>query len=625
MNTDPANDILRRYWGHEALRPAQQKAIGAVMEGRDTLAILPTGGGKSVCYQIPALLLPGVTLVVSPLIALMEDQVKALTKKGIPAAYINSTLPYPEIQSRLDQASVGNIRILYITPERIATENFEQAARYMNVSLIAVDEAHCISEWGHDFRPAYRNIAGLRKLFSAPVIALTATATRKTATDICQSLSFRADFEIVLESLRRANLTYRATESNSCTEDLLNILRQDTGTAIVYCGTRAEVLATAHLLEKNGISATQYHAGLAAAVRSRALSQWMGGEKRVMVATNAFGMGIDKADVRTIVHRYIPPSPEDYFQQAGRVGRDGLPGKAIVLYDRKAVSTMKRLSGNTPDARHVLAVYRSLCVFLHIGEGELPEGDALFPPDDFYRFCGKDPAEVRTALAVLVRSGIIRFSDSENPLPRVRVLATPAECHNIPDGNTARAMEALARSLDGVFSYASDLDPELLADQASLTIKDFEKALEDLSKWGMIEYRPAKKYSSLFLCTPRNDSAVKALLEKSSADTAIRRKERAGKMEEYLRTDQCRARWLEAYFGENRTEDCQMCDNCLKNGKGSSVEKILGSRRLSAQAIAQETGQSLEEVIASLRILMEEGRAVFDGRGKFYLKSDRPQ
>lgn len=623
MNTDTANDILRRYWGHTALRPAQQKAIAAVMEGRDTLAILPTGGGKSVCYQVPALLFPGVTLVVSPLIALMEDQVKALTGKGIRAAYINSTLSYPEIQIRLDQAAAGNIRILYITPERIATESFQQASRYLNISLIAVDEAHCISEWGHDFRPAYRNIAGLRKLFSAPVIALTATATRKTATDICQSLSFGSDFEIVLESLRRPNLAYLATESNSCTEDLLGILQQNPGTGIVYCGTRAEVLATAHMLEKNGISAAQYHAGLSVPVRSRALGQWMNGEKRVMVATNAFGMGIDKADVRTIVHRYIPPSPEDYFQQAGRAGRDGKPGKAIVLYDRKAVATMKRLSESSPDARHVLAVYRLLCTFLGIGEGEFPDGETSFPPEDFYLFSGKDPVEVRAALAVLVRTGIIRFSDNENPLPRVRILASPAECHDIPEGNTSRAMEALVRSLDGVFSYANDLDPELLAPQAALTVKDFEKALEDLSKWGMIEYRGAKKYSSLFFCAPRNDRAVKSLLEKNAAEAASRRKERAEKMEEYLRTKECRARWLESYFGEHRAEDCLACDNCLKNQKGPGVERILQGRRLSAQTIARETGQNLEEVIASLRILMEEGQAGFDGRGKFYLKPDK--
>ena len=325
--TAEADELLRCYWGHECLRPAQRKAIEAVLAARDTLAILPTGGGKSVCYQIPALLLDGVTLVVSPLIALMEDQVKALSRKGIPAACINSSLPASEIALRLDQAANGALKLLYLTPERITTESFARMARYLPVSLLAVDEAHCISQWGHDFRPAYREIVRARDFFPVPTIALTATATRETAADICRSLRFAEDFQVVRESFRRENISYQVVENESVATELLELLWEDPqGCAIVYCGTRAEVLATARMLEENGISAGEYHAGLSASIRSRALRKWIEGEKRVMVATNAFGMGIDKADVRLVVHRYIPPSPEDYFQQAGRAGRPSLSG-----------------------------------------------------------------------------------------------------------------------------------------------------------------------------------------------------------------------------------------------------------------------------------------------------------
>ena len=625
--TADADELLRRYWGHECLRPAQRKAIEAVLAARDTLAILPTGGGKSVCYQIPALLLDGVTLVVSPLIALMEDQVKALSRKGIPAACINSSLPASEIALRLDQAANGALKLLYLTPERIATESFARMARYLPVSLLAVDEAHCISQWGHDFRPTYREIVRARDFFPAPTIALTATATRQTAADICRSLRFSEDFQVVRESFRRENISYQVVENESVATELLELLREDPqGCAIVYCGTRAEVLATARMLEENGISAGEYHAGLSAAIRSRALRKWIEGEKRIMVATNAFGMGIDKADVRLVVHRYIPPSPEDYFQQAGRAGRDGRPSRAVILYDRKAIATLRRRSTSGIAPEEVLKVYRLLCAYCGLGEGEAPEGKYAFSPEDFFPRCPLPEAEVREALDTLVRTGILVFPDGENLVPRVRILASPEECRQLDRGVAARALEALTRSCEGIFSYPCPIDPQQVASLAEASVQDFLEALERLSEWKMIEYFPAKRFRPLYFCSSRCDRAVGKLLERTIRLSAARRKERVEKMEDYLRTRECRARWIELYFGEDRPDDCRVCDNCLKSLRGSTpLEQALCGKSLSAKALAEATGMSLEQTIEVLRERMDAGVVEFDGRGKFSLtKNARP-
>lgn len=613
-----AEQLLRRYWGYDTLRPAQEQAIRAVLKGRDTLTLMPTGGGKSVCYQIPALMLPGVTLVISPLIALMEDQVKALRDKGIPATYVNSTLTSAEMAARMEQAAAGQIKLLYLTPERIPTDSFAQTARYLNVSLIAVDEAHCISDWGHDFRPAYRNISSLRRMFPAPVIALTATATRQTAADICRSLGFSKDFEIVRETLRRENLSYRAVESLRPNEELIDHLRENDGSAIVYCGTRNDVLATARMLSANGLPAAQYHAGLAPAIRSRALKEWLGGDKKIMVATSAFGMGIDKADVRAVVHRYIPPSPEDYFQQAGRAGRDGKPCLAVILYDRKSLATMKRLAGIRPDPNAAARTYRTLCTYFGLAPGEIPQPPVRFSLEEFCAFARQDAEEIRLSLGLLTRSGAIGFFGGENLCDRAKIRATPEQCYSLPEGPLSSALESLIRSCDGIFSYPNDLDTEKLADIAALTVADFTAALTRLADWGMIEYQPARKYRMLHFNFPRDDARVASTLEKMTQNGAQRSAERAARMEDYLLTDTCRARWIETYFGETRADDCGTCDNCLRPAGGTPIEQALGDKKMTARQLSEATGFSLEEVISHLRTLMEAGKVAFDGHGKFF-------
>ena len=613
--------LLRRYWGHRALRPAQRKVIDAVLGGRDTLAILPTGGGKSVCYQIPALSLPGLTIVVSPLIALMEDQVAALREKGIPAGCLSSSLSALRQAECLDAAAAGRLKLLYITPERIVTESFSRVARYLNVSLIAVDEAHCISDWGHDFRPAYRHIVRLRSFFPVPVVALTATATPRTAGDICRSLSFGEDFEVVRESLRRENISYQVRENELGADKLLDVLGEvRTGSAIVYCGTRVDVLATARMLEQNGFRVAQYHAGLDAAMRSRAQRQWMQDEKNIMVATSAFGMGIDKPDVRLIVHRYLPSSPEDYFQQAGRVARDGLPGRAVILYDRKSLAALHRHSLSVADPRTAAVVYRRLCSVYGVAEGEMPDGAFRFSFPEFCAVCDFSEQQVRASLDGLVRAGVISFYQYDASIPQVRIRASVAECHAWPEPHAARVLETLARSCDGVFGYACAFDAEKLAALAELRVEDFLAVLSDLANRKVVEYNPGGKYSDLYFCVPRFDAQVARQLEQLSRFAVQRRGERAEKMEQYLLSQGCRARWIEAYFGENRNEDCGCCDNCCRVDPGGGLERILARQgALSARDLARAMGKSLTETIAELRNAMDAGRVVFDGRGRFSL------
>ncbi|MBR4402955.1 MAG: ATP-dependent DNA helicase RecQ [Flavobacteriales bacterium] len=566
---DTATLLLKKHWGYGSLRETQQRAIESIMSGRDTMVIMPTGGGKSLCYQLPALMCEGIVIVVSPLIALMEDQVKTLNRRGIKARYINSTLSRENISQYLNEAIEGKLRLLYITPERIHTESFSSAAEWLNVAFIAIDEAHCISMWGHDFRPSYREVATMREYFpQAPMMALTATATPSVVNDIASSLGFEERYEKIVQPFRRENLSYEVEFSHHKYNRLIELLTSCTGSAIVYCSSKNTIGELAVMLDKNGMSVTQYHASLSTAVRQAALNDWLTGKKKVMIATSAFGMGIDKADVRMVIHWHIPPTVEDYFQQAGRAGRDGLPARAILLADEKAFSMLEYTISTAESADELMALYTRLCNYMGVGYGDWPSTPARFSFDEF---CSSynitDRNRTRILFSYLVRYGVIAFYGNERHSSRAMIKCNIDECYQMKENSYTRILESLVRSSDGIFSYMVTIDVEKCAAGASMTVEEFCSQMERLKMMGIVDWEKEGSYSYLYYTRTRDDESILSHLRynvKLSADIRHRGIE---KIKEYIHTRECRARWIEAYFGMNEGIECCLCDNCLKTSE----------------------------------------------------------
>ena len=558
--------LLKKHWGYNTLRSSQQKAIESIISGRDTMVIMPTGGGKSLCYQLPSLMCQGLVIVVSPLIALMEDQVKSLRKRGIEARYINSTLSRERITQYLDEAVEGKLRLLYITPERIHTESFSQAARWLNISFIAIDEAHCISMWGHDFRPSYREISTLREYFpQSPVMALTATATPAVVNDIASSLGFMNDYVKIVQPFRRENLSYEVEMCFHKYTRLLELISSCEGSCIVYCGSKNTIGELSQMIDKNGISTAQYHASLSTAVRSRSLKEWLAGEKKVMIATSAFGMGIDKPDVRMVIHWHIPSTVEDYFQQAGRAGRDGLPARAILLADEKAFSMLDYTSTLAESADHLMALYTRLCNYLGVGYGDLPTTPTRFSFDEFcttYKI--SDRNRVRTLFSYLVRYGVIAFYGNEIHSSRAMIKCSIDECYQMKENSYTRILESLIRSSDGIFGYESVIDVEKCAADAQLTVDEFCHQMDRLKMMGIVDWEREGSYSYLYYTMTRDDERILSHLKYNVNLNSQIRNRGIEKIKEYIHTSQCRARWIEAYFGMNEGIECGTCDNCLK-------------------------------------------------------------
>lgn len=563
---DTATHLLKKHWGYGSLRGTQYRAIESIMSGRDTMVIMPTGGGKSLCYQLPALMCDGIVIVVSPLIALMEEQVKTLNRRGIKARYINSTLSRENISQYLNEAIEGKLRLLYITPERIHTESFSSAAEWLNVAFIAIDEAHCISMWGHDFRPSYREVATMREYFpQAPMMALTATATPAVINDIASSLGFEERYEKIVQPFRRENLSYEVEFSHHKYHRLIELLTSCAGSAIIYCSSKNTIGEMADMLDKNGMSVTQYHASLSTAVRQTALNDWLSGKKKVMIATSAFGMGIDKADVRMVIHWHIPPTVEDYFQQAGRAGRDGLPARAILLADEKAFSMLDYTSSTVENTDELMALYTRLCNYMGVGYGDWPSTPARFSFDEF---CSSynitDRNRTRILFSYLVRYGVIAFYGNERHSSRAMIRCSIDECYNMKENSYTRILETLVRSSDGIFNYMVTIDVEKCAASASLTVDEFCVQMEKLKMMGIVDWEKEGSYSYLYYTRTRDDKSILSHLKynvKLSADIRHRGIE---KIKEYIHTPQCRARWIEAYFGMNEGIECGLCDNCLK-------------------------------------------------------------
>ncbi len=559
-------DILKKYWGYDSFRPLQEQIIGSVLAGEDTLALLPTGGGKSVCFQVPQMLKEGLALVVSPLVALMKDQVQNLQARGIKGIAVHSGMSHREVDLALNNAAYDpDCKFLYVSPERLGTSLFASYLDVLPITTIVVDEAHCISQWGYDFRPDYLLIGKLRDRVSAPVLALTATATPSVCEDIMEKLRFRgkvlfkADFE-------RPNISYVVRETTDKVGQLLSVCRAVEGSGIVYMRNRAKCEEVASFLKGAGISADYYHAGLTSSTRSLRQEEWKSSKTRIMVCTNAFGMGIDKPDVRFVVHMDIPDSPEAYFQEAGRAGRDGRRSYAVLLYNGRDLTRLDQLlSISFPSLEFIEDIYHKVHLFYEVpyehGEGR----ELKFSLEEFCARFGLQRAGVHYALSYLDRAGHFTYNEDVDIPTRVRIIPDRQALYGIelPDSRMVSLLEVLMRRYTGIFAFAVSIDEEDVARRMGLDVPALRKLLYEMSLEHVIKYIPCDKSTLIGLRHSRLRPGNLDLKPDYYNQLKANAEERAEKMKDYCgQSSVCRSRYLIEYFGGENVKDCGSCDVC---------------------------------------------------------------
>ena len=574
-------DILRQYWGYDDFRGIQREIIESIGSGHDTLGLMPTGGGKSITFQVPALSKEGTCIVITPLIALMKDQVENLRRRGIRAAAIYSGLTREEIVITLENCIFGAVKILYVSPERLSSELFQTKLRHMHVSFITVDEAHCISQWGYDFRPSYLEIAKIRKFLPGiPVLALTATATPQVVDDICDKLSRNVEcgmwnenshipFNVFRMSFERRNLAYVVRQTTDKREQLIHILQNVKGTAIVYTRSRRRTKEFAELLNEAGISATFYHAGLDTATKDERQIAWQNDKTRVMVATNAFGMGIDKPDVRVVIHVDCPDSVEAYFQEAGRAGRDGQKAYAVLLYnDADHRKLEKRISDTFPEKDFIREVYEHLAYFYQIGVGSGYNHTFEFNIDKFCHAFRHFPIQVDSALKILNRAGYIEYTEEQDNQARVMFTVSRNELYRLENNtdNEERVITALLRNYGGLFTEYNYIDESFIAQQCGLQSQQVYLILKNLSQRHILHFIPQKKTPYIRYAQRREDKEHIQLMPVIYEERKAQFAERIHAMIAYATNDSvCRSRQLLRYFGEDNDHDCRQCDVCLSH------------------------------------------------------------
>ena len=629
MADDRYLSILRRYWGYDDFRGIQRDIIESIGAGRDTLGLMPTGGGKSVTFQVPALAQEGICIVISPLIALMKDQVQHLRQRGIKAAAVYAGLSREEIVVTLENCIFGDYKFLYISPERLASDLFQTKLRHMTVSFITVDEAHCISQWGYDFRPSYTRIADIRKLVpDAPVLALTATATPEVVTDIQRQLAFRQENAFRM-SFARNNLSYVVRTTEDKRTELFHILSRVAGAAIVYTRSRKGTKEMADELTAHGFSATHYHAGLSNAEKDRRQTEWQQGKTRVMVATNAFGMGIDKADVRVVVHMELPDSPEAYFQEAGRAGRDGQTAYAVLLYHKNdRTKLLRRIPDAYPDPAFIREVYEHLCYYYQLAMGDGFNVTYEFDLDEFCRRFKHFPVPTDSALRLLSRAGYIEYTEEQENGSRLMFLLRRDELYRIRelDNEYEALIQWVLRCYGGLFSDYIYIEESLLARQTGQTPQQVYENLKGLTRQRILHYIPRKRTPYVTFTCRRIEAEGIVLPPAVYEERKTAYKERIEAMLAYAGTDDCcRSVRLLHYFGDTEGRPCGRCDVCLSKHKSglhrADFEEI--SRQIREQVAAAPLpadelnieGYPREKVQAVLHFLMQEEQLfVCDGR-----------
>ena len=597
-------DILRKYWGYEDFRGIQREIIESVGSGRDTLGLMPTGGGKSITFQVPALAQEGVCLVITPLIALMKDQVSHLRQRGIRAAAIHSDMTHSAILQALDNCVYGGTQILYVSPERLHSELFQAKFRHMKVSFITVDEAHCISQWGYDFRPSYLHIAEIRQLKpEIPVLALTATATKEVVEDIQEQLRFK-EKNVFRMSFERKNLAYVVRKATDKPSELRHILNSVKGSTIVYARSRKRTKETAEWLVSQGISATYYHAGLDVDVKDRHQQAWINDEKRVMVATNAFGMGTDKPDVRLVIHIDSPDSLEAYFQEAGRAGRDGKKAYAVLLYDSSdARKLSKRVAQTYPEKEYIRDVYEHLAYFFQVGTGTGRGRTFEFSIDKFCVTYKYFPVLVNSALQILERSGYIHYEADPDNSARILFLLERNDLYFLENTTkeTEAVITALLRLYGGLFTDYVYIDEGFVANEAGLTQPQVYMVLKELSKRHIVDFIPRRRIPYITYTREREDGDRVIIPQSVYEERRTQYIKRIQAMLDYANNDHvCRSRQLLDYFGEECWQDCRQCDVCVTHQGNMPNE---GRMRLYRQQIKDMLGDRKRHHIAELHTL----------------------
>ena len=564
-----ALETLKEYWGYDSFRPKQEEIVNAALEDRDVLAILPTGGGKSICFQVPSMMHDGIAIVVTPLIALMKDQVQNLNDRGIKALCVNAGMSAREVDNKLNNAAYGDYKFLYVSPERLGTQLFRNYLQEMNVSYIVVDEAHCISQWGYDFRPDYLNIGQIRELVDAPIIALTATATPKVADDIMDRLGFKEKC-LIKSGFERPNLSYIVRNCEDKLGQMLNICSKVAGTGIVYVRSRKKTEELAAFLTANNISASFYHAGLGPDSRSDRQAKWKNGQIRVMVCTNAFGMGIDKPDVRFVIHFDVPDSPEAYFQEAGRGGRDGKRSFAVLLWNSSDVRRLHQLATMSfPSMEYIEDIYHKVHTFYEIPYEAGGGRQLKFDLDEFCRRYKLQRQSVYYSILYIERTGHWTFSEDVDINTKIQIAVDRNELGelDLSEAKMYPLLEMLMRRYTGVFSYPVPIDEEYLASRIDVTVPMLRQLLYRLSLEHVIRYVPCDHATVIYLHHDRlrpknvNLDIEKYNLLKSSFS------ERIQKMVDYVQEeDVCRSSYLLEYFGQAESEACRTCDICRAAG-----------------------------------------------------------
>lgn len=597
------SEVLKEYWGYDGFRPMQEEIITAALEGKDVLAIMPTGGGKSICFQVPGLMRDGITLVVTPLIALMKDQVQNLNDRGVRALAIHAGMSRHEVDLALNNAAYGDYKFLYLSPERLGTQLFRSYIDVLGVSFIVVDEAHCISQWGYDFRPDYLRIGELRERIDAPVIAVTATATPSVAQDIMERLGFKE--KLLLKSgFERPNLSYIVRQVEDKYSQILNVCNGVPGTGIVYARNRRKCEELSAFLMAQGVSASFYHAGLGGQARAERQAAWKSGAVRVMVCTNAFGMGIDKPDVRFVVHYDLPESPEAYFQEAGRAGRDGKRSFAVQLWNSVDVRRAKQIEDvSFPSLEYIEDVYQKLHAFFEIPYDTGMGRQLKFKIEDFCKRFGLQRAPAFYALKYLERTEHLTYSEEVDIPTKVRINVDRKSLYDVElaDQGQANVLEALMRSYTGIFSFLQQIDEEYVARRAGQTVPQLRQSLYGLSLAHVISYVPTDHSDVVVLHHDRLRPGNVNLMPSRYAMLRESFHARAEAMLEYVsETSECRSRYLLRYFGQTEAADCGTCDVCRARRAALPARTLQQmTRRKLIEYIDEKDGEySLEEIVA---------------------------